>query len=303
MSPRTVILSFDMEPDVGSWTSQTRGVRAGSPAILRLLRKRGVGASFLFTGREARACPEVVRTIRDDGHEIGCHTLCHETVGQPVYDVPVGGFILEEEIPHRLALATDAVADVAGVRPVSFRAPRLFGSSALIRALAELGYKADSSLPAYFHGRDFTPYRPALDDWTRPGVAPLVEIPVFYDLDVTDGGGAAARGRDQWPQLRMQGGRAFAALCRRMFERLEARRSPPLLCVYLHPWEFVPIAPTLRTDECTIHLDAFLHEHTGTDALQALDEWLGLMNDDGITWTTMADLAARCLRGQKECST
>ncbi len=50
----------------------------------------------------------------------------------------------------RLELATAWVEEAAGVRPVSFRAPRLFGSTAMIQALEALGCVSDGGYPMYF---------------------------------------------------------------------------------------------------------------------------------------------------------
>jgi len=280
----TVVLSFDMETDIGSWTSGTLGIRAGTPAILGVLKRHRVPATFFFVGREALAHADAVRAIAGDGHEVGCHTMFHETVGTPVYDVPVGGFMVASEIEARLAMATDAVAEAAGTRPVSFRAPRLFGSSAMVRALERLGYQADSSLPAYVHGRGFAPYHPAPDDWTRAGAMRILEAPVFYDTSGGSGPGAD-RGRDQWPMLRLNGGEWFAGLAQRV------SCGAPLV-VYLHPWEFVPMPATHRTDECAIAFDEFLHRNTGAYALAALDEFVGRMAGAGAAFVTMRELAA-----------
>lgn len=291
-SGKTIILSFDMEPDVGSWTSGTKGIADGTPEILRVLQGQGVPATFFFVGREAVAHPEAVRSILAGGHEIGCHTMFHETVGTPVYDVPVGGFMLEQEIEARLAMATDAIERVGGVRPVSFRAPRLFGSSAMIRTLDRLGYVADSSLPAYAHGRDFQPYHPDPDDWTREGSLRILEAPPFYDSDVRDDGGHN-RARDQWPMLRLKGAAWFTKLAQRVCPATPAGGSGSVLVVYLHPWEFVPMPRQVRTDECAIAFDSFLHKNTGAAALAALDAFIAAMRAQGFGFATLRQVAAQ----------
>jgi len=175
-----------MEPDIGSWTSSDRGVREGPPEILRVLKNHGVKATFLFTGREAQNHPRVVEKILSAGHEVGCHTMYHETIGTAVFDMPGANVVLESEIKGRLELATKTVQKVAGVRPVSFRAPRLFGSTTMINVLDELGYRIDSSFPSYFYARDFLPYHPSNRDWSKKGKMKILEIPVFYDMDASD---------------------------------------------------------------------------------------------------------------------
>ena len=290
---KTLILSFDMETDIGSWTNDTRGVTEGTPEILAVLREHGAPATFLFTGREAERHPDVVARIVESGHPIGCHTMYHETVGVPVYNVPVGSFALESEIEGRLALATDAVEKVAGARPVSFRAPRLFGSTRMVLALENLGYTVDSSFPAYFHGRDFAPYHPSREDWAVNGDLDLLEVPIFFDMDA-DESGDKNRSRDQWPMLRTRGTEWFAGLCRRMFERAGGINGDPVLCVYLHPWEFVDMPREVDTDESTIAFRPFLYQNTGAAAVRSLADFIGLMKDDGVRFTTLEDYAQGC---------
>jgi hypothetical protein len=221
--------------------------------------------------------------------------MYHETMGQPVFDMPGDFFVLESELRGRLELATDTVAQVAGTRPVSFRAPRLFGSTLLLNTLADLGYVADSSLPAYFHGCSFSPYRPSRDDWTLSGDLPIVEIPVFYDADASEDD-EKNRGRDQWPMLRLRGPDWFASLCLRMLPRSVVHGSDHVLSLYLHPWEFVPMPETIQIDEGAITFKPFLHHNTGAGAVAALDRFTGLMLDEGVTFATMRDVAERELQ-------
>jgi peptidoglycan/xylan/chitin deacetylase (PgdA/CDA1 family) len=237
--------------------------------------------------------PDMVERVLSEGHEIGCHTMYHENVGDPVYDTPFPSHVLESEVFGRLELATDTVERVAGVRPVSFRAPRLFGSAAMVTALDELGYVADSSFPAYFHGRNFLPYHPSRTDWSKDGDLSILEIPPFFDVHAGEDE-SKNRSRDQWPVLRLAGGEAFADLCRDMLSEVKDANGDSVVCVYLHPWEFVPIPETIELDEVTLTLKPFLHVNTGPYAVDALDRFIGLMKQDGVEFATMREHAARC---------
>ena len=278
-----------MESDIGSWTSGDMGVRIGTPEILHILKKHQAQATFLFTGREARNHPKIVRKILSDGHEIGCHTMYHESIGTAVFDMPGANFVLESEIKNRLALATRTVAKVAGCKLVSFRAPRLFGSAAMINALEELGYLVDSSFPAYFYGRDFSPYNPSRRDWAKNGRSKILELPVFYDTDVKPGN-KTHRQRDQWPMLRLKGAKMFSDLCLRMIGKAKTQKGHSLLCIYLHPWEFVPMSKVIVTDEAKISFKPFLYKNCGPAALNALDAFVGQMKEDGLEFRTMRDV-------------
>lgn len=295
MAQKTLILSFDVETDIGSWTSAVCGITEGTPEILRVLSNHRVPATFLFTGREAQNNPDAVEGVLADGHEVGCHTMYHETIGIPVYDVPVGSFALESEIEGRLELATETVEQVAGIRPVSFRAPRLFGSTGMIRALEKLEYKVDSSFPSYFHACDFRPYHPSGEDWSKEGSMAILEVPVFYDMDAGENGDKN-RGRDQWPMLRLKGAKWFADLCERMSEKVKDKSGNSVLCVYLHPWEFVTMPDKAYTDESTIIFKPFLYRNTGSFSLEALDEFIALAKQAGWRFETLKDTADSFVR-------
>jgi hypothetical protein len=64
---------------------------------------------------------------------------------------------------------------------VSFRCPRLFGSTAVVNALEALGYRTDASYPLYYYRKRLAPYHPSREDWTQEGESRLLEIPNFAE--------------------------------------------------------------------------------------------------------------------------
>lgn len=65
-SGTAIALTFDDGPDPLT-----------TPAILDELKRLGVVATFFLVGRRARAHPEIVRRIVDEGHAIGSHSDSH----------------------------------------------------------------------------------------------------------------------------------------------------------------------------------------------------------------------------------
>ena len=234
------VLGFDMETDVGSFTPFYEGLVHGTPRILDVLAGQGVDATFFFTGDAVRKHPEVVHLVRQAGYEIGCHSLYHETVGDPLYDIPGLSPLLPEEVENRIRLANEVVEQAAGVRPVSFRAPRLFGSTAMVNALEQLGFVTDASYPMYFFRERLRPYHPSASDWTQPGELRLVELPNFADLSM-ESHDPYGRDRDQWPLFRTEGASALLEHIDGYIAYCAEREAQPFLCFYLHPWEFHPM--------------------------------------------------------------
>ena len=64
--PNRVSITFDDGPDP-DWT----------PAILDILKERGVKAVFFVLGKNAELYPDLLRRIADEGHEIGNHSFTH----------------------------------------------------------------------------------------------------------------------------------------------------------------------------------------------------------------------------------
>ena len=281
MSKLAVVLGFDMETDIGSWTPFYEGLVHGTPIILDILERHGITATFFFTGDSARKHPEVVGAVKERGHEIGAHTLFHETIGDALFDIPGMMPILPEEVPNRLRLCTDWIQEVAGVRPVSFRCPRLFGSTTVVNTLESLGYVADASYPMYYFRERLAPYHPDREDWTRPGDLRIVELPNFADLAMTSQD-PYGRDRDQWPLFRTEGAGALLRHIDGFIGYCQTQTVPPFLCFYFHPWEFHPMPRTeIRFGEGSVRPDPFIVKNCGPYAAEQLHLLIGKLLERG----------------------
>jgi peptidoglycan/xylan/chitin deacetylase (PgdA/CDA1 family) len=144
-------------------THQAYGPRVGVPRLLRLLERQGITATFFVPGFTADTYPDLVRQIRDGGHEIAHHGYLHE---------PMLGITAEAEA-ESIDRGLEAL-DRLGVRPVGYRAPWWEMNWHTADLLIERGFRYDSSLldgdvPYRFSG--------------ELGQGDLVEIPVDWTLD------------------------------------------------------------------------------------------------------------------------
>jgi peptidoglycan/xylan/chitin deacetylase (PgdA/CDA1 family) len=137
----------------------------GVPRILDILDRHQVPATFFVPGYTAERYPGTVRDIVTAGHEIAHHGYLHESLEG----------VEEEAEAAYLDRGLEALWDVAGVRPVGYRAPMWEPTWATPRLLAERGFLYDSSLM----DAD-VPY-----ELETPGAqAPsIIEIPVSWALD------------------------------------------------------------------------------------------------------------------------
>ncbi|MGA5541468.1 polysaccharide deacetylase family protein [Mycobacterium sp. NPDC051198] len=141
---------------------QAYGPLVGIPRILDLLDRHQIPSTFFVPGHTAHRYPEAVRAIVAAGHEIAHHGYLHE---QPT------ALTVQEEV-DAIDRGLEALAEVAGVRPVGYRAPMWDLSWHTPSLLAERGFLYDSSLM----DAD-CPYELAVGD------SSLVEIPIQWALD------------------------------------------------------------------------------------------------------------------------
>ncbi|MCK5753795.1 MAG: polysaccharide deacetylase family protein, partial [Mycobacterium sp.] len=141
---------------------QAYGPLVGLPRILELLDTHQIPATFFVPGHTAHRLPAAVRRIVEAGHEIAHHGYLHE---QPT------ALTLAQEI-EALDRGLQALAEVAGVRPIGYRAPMWDLSWRTPELLLERGFLYDSSLMDADH-----PYELAV------GEGSVVEIPIQWALD------------------------------------------------------------------------------------------------------------------------
>ncbi len=153
-------LTFDLDAEAAVLTAdinsihrmspmshQAYGPLAGVPRLLELLGKHGLSATFFIPGYSAHRYPATVRSIAEAGHEIAHHSYFHEnTIGM---DAKTEADMID--------LGLEALAEVAGVRPVGYRAPMWELTYNTPRLLADRGFLYDSSLMDSDH-----PYRLAV---------------------------------------------------------------------------------------------------------------------------------------------
>jgi len=109
------------------------GPGPSTPAILDALRAEGVRATFFVLGRQARRHPDLVRRMRDEGHQIASHGYDH---GILVWRGP--GYIREQL--HRTELAVEEAAGPGALTRV-FRAPHGYRGPATWAAVRAAGYR------------------------------------------------------------------------------------------------------------------------------------------------------------------
>ena len=113
-----VALTFDDGP--------TAGVTG---RLLDGLGERFVAATFFLCGYRLDACPELVRRMATEGHELGIHGQTHRYL----HNCPA------ETVRQELLTTAGAIEDLTGRQPTLFRPPGGFTGGAVKATAAELG--------------------------------------------------------------------------------------------------------------------------------------------------------------------
>ncbi len=248
------------------WESAPLRANHTVPLLLDALDRHGVKCTWFVLGWVAEKEPDVVKSVADAGHEIGCHTYSH----QLVYEQNPDSFRQE------VSRATEVVQEATGVRPTVFRAPCFSINASSLWALdiiKEFGYEVDSSLFPVARGLRRTPSLPRGPSVLENG---LIEFPPTsidtFGLRLPVAGGGYCRLMPNW-------------LVVHLLKQVERSQVP--LNFYCHPWEFdcrqprTPIPSPLR---------AFRHYVGRSSFLALFDTLLSTME-----WGTISEATRRHL--------
>jgi polysaccharide deacetylase family protein (PEP-CTERM system associated) len=211
------------------WEGLPSYVEAQVDRILGILDRHAAQITFFVLGWIAGRHPRVVRSIVEQGHEIGCHSQDHRLV----YDLS------PRQFREDTRTACARIEDACGVRPKIYRAPSYSITEKSLWALeilAELGFTHDSSVYPISHDRYGIPgfERHAHIIQTASGAiceAPVATVKLPNGRVAPVGGGA---------YLRLLPYRYTAAGIRSINET-----ERQAACVYFHPWEIDPYQPRL----------------------------------------------------------
>lgn len=116
-SEKVVALTFDDGPDV-PYTQQ----------ILDVLAKHQVKATFYVLGGNAKASPQLIKTIMKGGHDLGNHSMYHNKMKNRSV----------EKMVQDIKSVDDILRNLGYQREITFRAPFGITSPNLITALQQL---------------------------------------------------------------------------------------------------------------------------------------------------------------------
>lgn len=211
--------------DRSQWDGYELRCVAATRRLLELFERHQTRATFFFLGWIAERAPELVREVRERGHEIGSHGYDHRLLP----DLGRQGFAQD------LARTADVIEGCCGIRPEVFRACTWSVTARTPWAVDELiaaGIRIDSSIYPVRHP-DYGVRKAPSDPYRLTGTqGELLELPPLcwnvLGRRLPVGGGGYLRLFPTW-------------VLRRGLLQQERRGVPG--CIYLHPWEVDPEQP------------------------------------------------------------
>lgn len=221
------VSAFEDIIERGSWPEFDSRVVANTHLLLDILSEKDISATFFVVGWIAERFPEIVLRIKDEGHEVGCHSYWH----RKIYD------LLPKEFRDDTVRAKDVIENITGTSVIGYRAPSYSITSRSLWALdilRELGFKYDSSIFPVLHDNYGIPDAPRFR-YTIPG-KDLVEYPIstakLLGANIPVSGGGYFRLFPYW-------------FTHSLLKKINTQEQQPFM-FYLHPWELDPDQPRIR---------------------------------------------------------
>ena len=221
------VSAFENHVPRNSWETTPLRVEQNVERILQLFDDHNVKATFFTLGWVAERCPDMVRRIVTEGHELASHGWEHVRV---VNQTP-------EQFREDAGKTKTYLEDLSGSAVNGYRAASYsIGASNLwaLDVLADLGYRYSSSIAPIKHDLYGMPDAPRFRFDAADGR--LVEVPIttltIAGRNINCGGGG-------WFRLFPY---AFSRWALRKINDAEGQSG----LFYFHPWEIDPEQPPVR---------------------------------------------------------
>lgn len=217
------VSAFEKNISADEWHNLELRVEKNTYQLLELFEEKQAKCTFFTLGWVAERCPNLIKAIVEQGHELASHGYSHQratamTKTQFLEDVRKSKTILE---------------DAGGQKIIGYRAPSFSFNESNIwtyETLVELGFEYSSSTYPIEHDLYGVPQWPRFKYTREEGI---IEIPIptvrKNDRNIGIGGGGYFRLYPYW-------------LSKKRIDRyLEAEKQP--YSFYFHPWEIDPEQP------------------------------------------------------------
>jgi polysaccharide deacetylase family protein (PEP-CTERM system associated) len=220
------VSAFESVISPSDWSSITPRVGDNTHRLVDLFNEHGIKGTFFTLGWVAEHCPDVVKRIVDEGHELGSHGSNHRRTTTMTPD----------EVFEDIRVSKDKLEQASGKALLGYRAPSFSINKTnewVFDILVELGFKYSSSTYPIEHDLYGVPDWPRFKHVRKEGI---VEIPIptiaHNGKNTGIGGGGYFRLYPYW----LSNGR--------IKKYMQATHEP--YNFYFHPWEIDADQPRVQ---------------------------------------------------------
>jgi len=265
------VSAFDSIISPSDWSSITPRVGDNTHRLIDLFNENNVKATFFTLGWVAKCCPDLIKRIVDEGHELASHGSNHRRHTS----------MSEAEIVKDIKDSKDILEQISGKPVLGYRAPSFSineSNEYVFDILVDLGFVYSSSTYPIEHDLYGVPNWPRFANKRKEGI---LEIPIPTILkngkNKGIGGGGYFRLFPYW-------------LSKKRIEAYLSQTKQPYN-FYFHPWEIDPGQPRVAKAPLKSKLRHYVNLH-------AMEKKLKYLMAD-YQWDTMFKVYEREI---KECS-
>lgn len=211
-----------------NWSNLELRVEKNTYRLLELFSQHNIKSTFFTLGWVAERCPNLIKAIVEQGHELASHSYAHQRAFTQT----------QQEFRDDLSKSKQILEDASGQAIIGYRAPSFSindSNTWVYDILIELGFKYSSSTYPVEHDLYGVPNWPRFK-YTRPEIVKgkrIIEIPVPTSRKANKntgiGGGGYFRLYPYWLSKK------------RIEAYLNTEKQP--YSFYFHPWEIDPEQP------------------------------------------------------------
>jgi len=225
------VSAFENTINKSDWNNMPLRVEENTYRLLELFAKHGVKSTFFTLGWVAERCPNLIKAIVDQGHELASHGFAHQRITEMSKENFVADVVQSKNILEQLS----------GTEVIGYRAPSFSlndNNTWVYEKLIELGFQYSSSTYPIQHDLYGVPNWPRFKHQRSESVEgqKIIEIPIptirKNSVNTGIGGGGYFRLYPYW-------------LSKRRIDKFHQEEKQPY-SFYFHPWEIDPEQPKIK---------------------------------------------------------
>ncbi len=221
------VSAFENVINRNDWDSINLRVGDNTHRLLDLFAEHNVKSTFFTLGWVTKRCPDVIRRMVSEGHEVASHGLAHQRATT----------MTREQLYEDVAQSKAILEDISGTQVVGYRAPSFSVNDSntwVYEVLKEQGFVYSSSTYPIAHDLYGVPEWPRFK-YQRPEGILEIPIPTLRRNSVNTGIGGGGYFR-LYPYR----------LSKKRIQRFMEEESEPYN-FYFHPWEIDPEQPSVKS--------------------------------------------------------